>query len=238
VQNVETFAHLTQIATFGPAWFRETGTPSEPGTLLVTVSGAVARPSVIETAIGTPIGEILAAAGGVVGSPTALLVGGFFGSWVPFEAGVRAGFSRADLAPFGAHPGAGVLVVLPESACGLAETARVLGWFAAQSAGQCGPCRYGLADLAAGAAGLAAGARHLPGAAESGAAGPAGQLRRWAAQIEGRGACHHPDGAVNLLRSALQVFADDLDRHERGWVCRGATAAPALFVPAVPGTWR
>jgi hypothetical protein len=63
------------------------------------------------------------------------------------------------------------------------------------------------------------------------------QLRRWADQIEGRGACHHPDGAVNLLRSALSVFAADLDRHERGWPCPGATAAPALRIPATATTW-
>jgi NADH:ubiquinone oxidoreductase subunit F (NADH-binding) len=235
VQNVETLAHLTQIATFGPGWFRETGTATEPGTMLLTVSGAVARPSVIETAIGTPVSEILAAAGGVVGSPQAVLVGGFFGAWVRFEDAVLAPFSRAGLAPLAAQPGAGILIVLPEGACGLVETARILSWFAAESAGQCGPCLYGLADLAAGAASLA-----NPGhaATQRPAGAQVAQLRRWANQIEGRGACHHPDGAVNLLRSALDVFADDLDRHERGSVCWGATAAPALFVPASHNTWR
>ena len=39
-------------------------------------------------------------------------------------------------------------------------------------------------------------------------------LSLWAGEIEGRGACKHPDGAVHLLRSAAKVFAEDWDRPE------------------------
>jgi NADH:ubiquinone oxidoreductase subunit F (NADH-binding) len=247
VQNVETLAHLAQVAAFGPDWFRQVGTTAEPGTVLLSVSGAVARPSVVETAIGTPIDLILEAAGGVVRQPQALLIGGFFGTWVSFDDARQAPYSRAGLAPFGAQPGAGVIIALPGDACGLAETARIMSWYAAESAGQCGPCLYGLADLAAGAASLVqpqATAGHAmnpgtdPGPGLNQGPGQVAQLRRWADQIEGRGACHHPDGAVNLLRSALRVFADDLARHEQGWPCAGASAPPALHVPPANTIWR
>jgi len=36
----------------------------------------------------------------------------------------------------------------------------------------------------------------------------------------GRGACHHPDGPVRLVASALGVFAADVVRHRNGMHCR------------------
>src|SRR5205807_598539 len=63
---------------------REAGTDEEPGTMLVTVSGAVARPGVVEVPLGVGLGEIIERAV-AVGLPAAALVGGFFGTWVPSE---------------------------------------------------------------------------------------------------------------------------------------------------------
>ena len=227
VQNVETLAHLAQIATWGAEWFRQAGTAEEPGTALFSVSGAVARPGVIEAAIATPTSDLLAMAGGPTAPLQAMLVGGFFGTWVPGHA-LEVPYSRAGLAPFGAGPGAGVIIALPAHACGLAETARIINWYAAESAGQCGPCVFGLADLASGAARLGRG----------GGPGDVDQLRRWAEQIDGRGGCRHPDGAVRLLRSAITVFAADLAGHSRGAACPGASAPPTVPVPASSTTWR
>jgi NADH:ubiquinone oxidoreductase subunit F (NADH-binding) len=45
------------------------------------------------------------------------------------------------------------------------------------------------------------------------------RIERWTAQLPGRGACHHPDGAVQLLASALEVFGDEFSRHARMGRC-------------------
>jgi NADH:ubiquinone oxidoreductase subunit F (NADH-binding) len=119
VQNTETLAHLAQICAYGADWFRQAGPPEEPGTALMTVSGAVGRPSVVEAPIGTPIGEILDLAGGPTAPLQALLVGGFFGTWVAASEALSAPFSRAGLQPLGASPGAGIIIALPAGACGL-----------------------------------------------------------------------------------------------------------------------
>jgi NADH:ubiquinone oxidoreductase subunit F (NADH-binding) len=49
------------------------------------------------------------------------------------------------------------------------------------------------------------------------------RLRTLAGLVEGRGACAHPDGAANLLRSALNRFPAEIDLHLQGR-CSAAVA--------------
>ena len=218
VQNVETLAHVALIARYGASWFRALGPPAEPGSMLVTILGAVREPGVLEIGIGTPVGEVLGLAGGPSAPLQALLLGGYFGTWVSAAAVAPLPFSSAGLAPLGAGVGAGLIAALPDGACGLAETARVMRYLADESAGQCGPCIFGL-DAIAG---------QLRRIAEGGTS-DLSLLRRWLGQADGRGACSHPDGSVRLVRSALTAFAPEIEQHARGWCC--GTAAPVLPVP-------
>ena len=52
VDNVETLCHVAQIIRWGPAWFRTQGTADEPGTMLLTLGGAVTRRGVCEIPVG------------------------------------------------------------------------------------------------------------------------------------------------------------------------------------------
>jgi NADH:ubiquinone oxidoreductase subunit F (NADH-binding) len=219
VHNVETLAHLALIVRHGAAWFREAGTPAEPGTMLVTVAGAVRRPGVFEIGIGTGVGEVLGLAGGPARPLRALLLGGYFGTWADAAAAMPLPFSAAGLAPLGAGPGAGLIAALPAGACGLAETAALAGYLAAQSAGQCGPCVFGLAAIAAELAALA-----------DGRPADLGLVTRWLGQVEGRGGCRHPDGAVRMIRSALALFGDEIGLHVTGW-CSAVRREAVLPVP-------
>ena len=204
VQNAETLAHLSLIARFGPEWFRELGTTDEPGSVLVSLSGAVTRSGVYEIELGTPLAELLRRAGGESEPLRAFLVGGYFGSWLD-SSRIDTPLSDGALVPLGASLGARAIVALPEDACGLVETARVARFLAAESAGQCGPCVNGLAAIAGGLVRLA-----------TGKADSRGDLRRWAAAVRGRGACRHPDGAAAFVASALTCFADEVELHLRG----------------------
>ena len=206
VQNVETLANIALIDRHGPDWFRELGTSAEPGTALVTVSGAVRKAGVHEVELGTPLHQVVALCGGITSSPEAILVGGYFGSWLGPE-GLELPLSKSGLRPVGASPGARAVIVLGADSCGLVETARVLRYLAGESAGQCGPCVFGLRAIAD-AAGSFAERAASPGVIE--------RLQGFANVVEGRGACAHPDGATNLLRSALTVFANEVNLHLRG----------------------
>ncbi|MBO0808241.1 MAG: hypothetical protein J2P32_08065, partial [Actinobacteria bacterium] len=149
--------------------------------------------------------------------------------------------------PAGAFAGAGVLAALPAGRCGLAETARVVRYLALESAGQCGPCFNGLPRMATALAVLARAdvpaGRARPGMARRwpDLAAVQADLVRWAGLVEGRGACHHPDGTARLVRSALRVFAAEAGRHCRGQ-CTGTGARPFLPLPPEPAIdaagWR
>src|ERR1022692_4894260 len=215
VQNVETLAHLALIARHGASWFRSVGTPQEAGSMLVTILGAVREPGVHEIAIGTQIGKVLSLAGGPSAPTQALLVGGYFGTWVSAAKAASLPFSSAGLADLGAGVGAGLLAALPDAACGLRETARVMRYLADESAGQCGPCLFGL-DAVAGQVQRIA----------DGRMSDLSMLRRWLGQVDGRGACSHPDGAVRLVRSALDLFGPELEHHTQGWCCGTSSVLP------------
>jgi NADH:ubiquinone oxidoreductase subunit F (NADH-binding) len=222
IQNAETLAQLALIARFGSEWFRELGTVADPGTALVTISGAVAGPGVYELAFGTSMHDLIAAAGGPTEPIQALLVGGYFGTWVQEDAAMHLRLAREDLRSVGCALGSGVVIALGQSACGLSESARVIDYLARQSAGQCGPCVFGLRAIADSVGALAAG---------SAGASEVRRVQTWAAEIKGRGACHHPDGAARFVQSALSVFAEEVERHRRGR-CGGVPAGLPLGGPS------
>jgi NADH:ubiquinone oxidoreductase subunit F (NADH-binding) len=207
VQNVETLAHLGMIARYGPHWFRAVGTAEEPGSTLVTLSGAVSSPGVYEVPIGQSLDALVADAGGIGRGAAAYLVGGYFGTWIPADADVS--LADADLARHGAALGARAIVVLPQGACGVRETARIARYLAAESAGQCGPCVHGLDAVATDLEQLLDRARRVDGR----------RLQRRLEVIAGRGACKHPDGAVRMVASALRVFEQDVRAHLSGRRC-------------------
>jgi NADH:ubiquinone oxidoreductase subunit F (NADH-binding) len=220
VQNVETLAHLALIARRGADWYRAVGTDEEPGSTLVTVLGAVNAPGVYEVAIGTPVRNVLALAGGPAAALQALLFGGYFGAWAGADDVLDVPFSAAGLGPSGASVGAGLVAAMPDDECGLVETARVVRYLASQSAGQCGPCVFGLPALAGELELLAAGAGF-----------ESARLSRWLEQVDGRGACSHPDGAVRLIRSALRAFRGEVARHADGYCCATGGGVRILPVP-------
>jgi NADH:ubiquinone oxidoreductase subunit F (NADH-binding) len=223
VDNVETLARLALIARYGPDWYRSTGTVADPGTALLTVGGAVARPGVLEVPFGTPLRAVLAHVGAT--TVRGVLVGGYFGRWLPASVLERLTLDRHSLAAAGASLGCGVIAVVDDDSCAVAELARVAEWYAASSAGQCGACTWGLRDLAAATGAVAAGSPDPAAPAD---------IRRWTAMVRGRGACRLPDGAAAFLESGTDVFADEISEHQTG---RCRRADQRLLPAPTPEAW-
>ncbi len=217
VQNVETLAHLAVIARKGPRWFRSVGTAAEPGSMLVTIRRSDGKPRITEVPLGIPIKDLT----GELRPDGAVLIGGYHGSWLTGAQALELTLDNGSLAQAQARVGAGIVITLPADRCGLVETARVVRYLALESAGQCGPCLNGLPRIAAALAEMAGGRARAQTIAD---------VERWAGLVSGRGACHHPDGTVRFVRSALRTFAAEVALHQRGR-CSAADRRPFLPVP-------
>jgi NADH:ubiquinone oxidoreductase subunit F (NADH-binding) len=208
LHNVETLVRVAVAARTGSHRYRGT-------TLLTVVSD---RRTVIEAQPTMSIGKAL----GTV--PQAVLLGGYGGQWAPWNGVKDLPVDEMALRRAGFSLGAGVVAGLPSEACGLATTAALLDYLAASSARQCGPCIFGLRAVADTTMALA-----------RGRAGRSDlrRLQQQAGEVSGRGACHHPDGGVRLLRSALTTFADDVQAHVKRHRCLHSGEPAPLPIPEV-----
>ena len=205
LSNAETFAQLAIGARIGPYAYASVGTDAEPGTVLLSVGGAAERPAVVECPAGTPLKEVLRLCGASLGP--GVLTGGFHGKWMTAEAAGQAEVSRESFQQNGGALGAGIILPIGEDTCPLGEVAQTLHYLAGESAGQCGPCRLGLPDLARNMSALLTGKTSLDA------------VRLSANVVKGRGACSHPDGTARFALSALETFAEDLSAHVYGEGC-------------------
>ena len=134
VDNVETLAHLTEIALEGGASFARRGTRASTGTKMLSVSGDCARPGIYEYEFGVTIRQVLADSGAV--APIAVQVGGASGVLItPDEFSRKIAFE--DVSTAGAF-----MIFGPDR--DLFDVARNFAhFFAHESCGFCTPCRVG-----------------------------------------------------------------------------------------------
>ena len=150
VNNVETFANVASIIANGADWFRSIGTAKTPGTLLCTITGAVARPGVYEVPAGTPFSELLALAQPPNGAeqdtaemaespapPAFVLLGVSNAILTPEQ--FDTPLSHEAFAALGTGLGSASFIVA--DADPVAVAAGVSRFLAVESCGQCTPCK-------------------------------------------------------------------------------------------------
>lgn len=213
VNNVETISCIGHIVRNGPQWFRALSRTAEGGTKLFGISGRVRAPGLIEAPMGTTAGELIDRCGGVSGN----------GRLRCFQPGGGAsGFLEADaldtpldfahMAAAGSMFGTGTLIVLDETACPLAVTARHMAFYARESCGWCTPCRDGLPWVARIMRALEAGTGTMADIAVLGMHVDVGGPR-------GHAFCDLMGGAMSPLASALARFGDLFQAHVRQGCC-------------------
>ena len=194
VVNVETLAHASVIARIGAVAYRCHGTARSPGTTLVTLNGSCRTPGVYEVPFGLSLRDMFeSVGGGFTATPTAFLVGGWFGGLLDAE-GVDTTCSHEAMATLGTGVGCAAFTAIGADEDVPAMVAEIGDWFARESAQQCGVCVKGTAAIAEELARLARG---------EGDAETIGKLTRWGRSLRGRGACALLDGAATLARTVV-----------------------------------
>jgi len=211
VSNTETYSHIGRVAR---------GTYD--GTRLLTVSGAVEQPGLIETTSDTTMAGLLQSAGGITESIQGVLLGGYAGTWTTMADAAALKLDEQVLRERGLTLGAGIVFLLAGSCCPVAEVARVAKWMSTESAGQCGPCVHGLGAIAGALEQLT-----VPGDGFRSCV----QIRSWSEMVKKRGACAHPDGVARFVTTALTVFAAEFDDHAHHGRCDRCADSTALPTP-------
>lgn len=187
------------------------------------MSGCGLSPTVVEAWSGEALATVAGRATGAaraVRPVRAVLLGGYGGGWLDAEVAWRTPWANRDLATHDVGIGNGVIHLLGHDQCPLAVVSAQLDYLAAESAGQCGPCMFGLPAVATDWRTMITGGSPADDAAT--------RLRRRLGLLPGRGACHHPDGAARNARTALAVFADDVAAHRRQ-CCTASAHSPAAI---------
>lgn len=200
VLNAETLWRISQIHRHGAQWFRSFGTAAEPGPRLVAIGGYVARPGVYESAAGTPLLELIGRAGGLAPSVRYLGVGGLGGIVMAADEARYVTWDTPSTKAFGGSIGPGIITVWNPNESPVEIVTRLLTYAAGESAGQCGPCMFGLpamVDQWRSYVTVPTPAAHA-------------RLSERLALVDGRGACAHPSGVVRFARSAIRVLEPEL----------------------------
>ena len=149
INNVETLCNLPDLFRFGVEWFRDAGADDAPGTKLISLSGCVPRPGLIEVPMGASVSDILRIGGlaDPAAALTGVVAGGPSGGLLPPDRfDVPIGPGLIDEA--GAVLGSGGFVAFDDR-LPVAEVVQIeADYNARESCGKCTPCREGGERLA------------------------------------------------------------------------------------------
>ncbi len=149
LNNVETWANITQIILNGADWFRSIGTERSPGTKVFALGGKIKHTGLVEVPMGTTLREIVEEIGGGVPDGhtfKAAQTGGPSGGCIPAsELDIKIDFD--NLAAIGAMMGSGGMIVMDDTACMVDIAKFFLEFTVDESCGKCTPCRVGTRRL-------------------------------------------------------------------------------------------
>lgn len=205
VNNVETLAQAGLVLRIGPEAYRALGREGAPGTKLYSLSGDVLRPGLHELPMGTTLRELVFEHGGgmLANRPFKAVFTGGPSNTLLTAADIDVKLDFDSLRARGSRLGTGAMIVVGEGTSILRKTAEYVAFFAANSCGQCPPCKIGTHQVSRILERLEGGA---------GRAGDLEALENLTQLLPGSGRCGLVDGAATVLASSLRTFPEEYAR--------------------------
>jgi NADH:ubiquinone oxidoreductase subunit F (NADH-binding) len=210
VENVETFANVSAIFHKGADWFQSIGTAQSKGSKVVTLSGAVNKPCLIEVPFGTPLIKIIEDIGETSrDSIKAVQVGGPTGTYIG-AAELDMPLSFEALSEIGGIIGSGSIDVIVEPTCAVEMTHRLMTFLHNESCGKCVFCREGTLHLADMLSDIVQGEAKMP---------DLDLLLELAGEMKIGAICGLGKSAPNPVVSSIRLFRPEFEAHIRYKKC-------------------
>ncbi len=216
INNVETFANVSNIINQGASAYAAIGTAGSKGTKIFALSGKVTNTGLVEVPMGTTLREVIFDIGGGVPNGKAfkaVQIGGPSGGALP-ESVINTPIDYESLKQIGAMMGSGGLVVMDETTCMVDVAKYFMTFIQSESCGKCIPCREGTKRLLEILERLTQSYRSEKSPEEAllrfqGML----YLERLAEVIKSTSLCGLGQTAANPVLSTLQYFRDEYEAH-------------------------
>jgi len=146
LNNVETWCNVPLIISRGANWYAKTGTKGSTGTKVISLSGSIVRPCLVEVPMGTHLKDIIDKLGKGVpkgSSLKAVQVGGPPAGVLPSGL-VDLPLDFDELAGAGSLLGSGGMMVMDDTTCMVDLAKYFIAFLEEESCGRCVPCREGI----------------------------------------------------------------------------------------------
>ena len=212
LNNVETYANITQIINNGAEWFSSIGTEKSKGTKVFALGGKINNTGLVEIPMGTTLREIIEEIGGGIPDGKkfkAAQTGGPSGGCIP-AALMDTPIDYDSLIQIGSMMGSGGLIVMDEDNCMVDIAKFFLEFTVDESCGKCAPCRIGTKRL------LEILTKITDG---KGTMEDIDRLEELAYTIKNSSLCGLGQTAPNPVLSTLRYFRDEYIAHVKDKTC-------------------
>ena len=202
INNTETFANVPHILRNGAQWYQDLGIGEAVGTKLYSLSGDVLNPGLYELPMGTSLQSLIFDYGGglLEGRAFKAVFTGGPSNTLLTAADLDVALDFNSVRERHSSLGTGAMIVISEGTSVVRKVSEYVEFFAANSCGQCPPCKSGTFQLA-----------RLIDRVDTGIAtgDDLRALENLCQILPGSGRCGLIDGAVTVLKSSLRTFPEE-----------------------------